>query len=119
MSDEQLTEWVEFLLAKKSLYSIDELLVDLSKQRISFKTKTFQSLMILREKDQNRFILDRLEEYFKVAADESLSGRNRLKPNSHSIIQSARKAILEFKATCKECFLEINCRNPKVIAHCR
>ncbi len=107
------------LQAKKSLYSVDELLVDLTKDRISFKTKTFQSLMVLREKDQNRFINDRIDEYFKIAVDETQTKRNQRKPKSHTIIQSARRAVLDFKTTCKECFDEMDCRNPKVIAHCR
>jgi hypothetical protein len=119
MSDEQLNEWVEFLLAKKSLYSVDELLVDLSKQRVSFKTKTFQSIMILRDKDQNRYILDQMDEYFKIANDESLSGRNKKKIDALCLIQSARKAVIEFKSTCLECVQELEGRNPKVIAHCR
>ena len=101
------------------MYSVDELLVDLTKHRVSFKTKTFQSLMVLREKDQNRFVLDRMDEYFKVVVDETQSNRNQKKPQSYSIIQSARRAISEFKATCKECSEEMNCRNPKIVAHCR
>lgn len=75
--------------------------------------------MVLRDKDQNRFILDRMDEYFKVRVDETQSNRNRKKPQTYSIIQSARNVISELKATCQECAEEMNCRNPKIVAHCR
>jgi hypothetical protein len=119
MSEEQRREWTEFLLAKRSLFSVDELLVDLSTQRLSFSTKTFQSLMVLREKEQNRFILDRMDEFYKVAVDDSLSYKGRSNADPCALIQASRQIVLEFHRTCAECAQELHVRNPKVTAHCK
>jgi hypothetical protein len=121
-TEEQLLEWVEFLLAKRSLFSVDELLVDLTKKKLCFKTVTFQSLMVLREKDQNKWILDRLDEAFEGATGWSpplLRKGAQSHPDPLPLIRAARKVVAELKELCAECEAELGGRNPKVSAHCR
>ena len=67
-SDQNCTEWHELLLAKRSLHSVSELLADLNNASITFKTKMFQDLMVLKERDQNKWVLDRLDEMFRANA---------------------------------------------------
>ena len=116
ISDEVCNEWCEVLLAKKSLYSIDELLLDLNQQNIVFQTTTFQSLLILKEKEQNKWILDRLDESFQIIQRNSLELKEQI---SLALIKAAKTSIEEFIVICNECLIELNGRNPRVCAHCR
>lgn len=109
-------EWVQFLLAKRSLYSTSELLEELDAST-TFKTKTFGTLMLLHERDRNNYIMSNLNENFQSAADELSVNTRRNDP--FIIITGARKCIEEFVRVCEECQLEINSRNPKLIAHCK
>lgn len=107
-------EWTELLLAKKALYSIDELLKEIGDEKIQFRTKTFKTLLTLKEKDQHKLILDRLDDMFAAAEHETTS-----KADTCSLINAAKGAIEELLSTCDECVAEMECRHPKVIAHCR
>eukprot|EP01038_Epipyxis_sp_PR26KG_P008273 gene8273-11200_t len=107
ISDEVCNEWCEVLLAKKSLYSIDELLLDLNQQNIVFQTTTFQSLLILKEKEQNKWILDRLDESFQIIQRNSLELKDQI---SLALIKAAKTSIEEFIVICKECLIELNGR---------
>jgi hypothetical protein len=109
-------EWVQFLLAKRSLYSTSELLEELDSST-TFKTNTFGTLMLLHERDRNNYILSNLNENFESAADELSVNTRRNDPLV--VITGARKCIEEFVRVCEECHLEINSRNPKLIAHCK
>jgi hypothetical protein len=116
-SDEQCKEWTEVLMAKRSMYSVDELLMTLDTNRMSFKTKTFRSLLVLKEKDQNKFILDRLDDIFTAPSREMQSGKNVIE--SSALIKAARVTIEELLTNCEECMLEMAQRNPQVTVHCR
>ncbi len=115
-SNEHFFEWSELLKAKKSLYSRDELLSDLNLRRVSFRTKTFQSLMVLDEKDQNRFILDRLDDIFETVDEEKAQ---KVREDPSLLIRSCQVCVEELISTCEECTLEIEVRDPRIIAHCR
>lgn len=110
-------EWFEVLDAKKRLYSIDELLNDIKLDRISFKTKTFSALMQLHEREQNKWILDRLDEAFESSNDDQLV--QQFRSNSSRLLLAATRAMEEFLKTCEDCEQEMFSREPKVIAHCR
>lgn len=117
-SDEQRKEWCSVLEAKRSLYSIDELRVDVTGDRLLFKTKTFNSLMVLKEQEQNNWIMDRLDDAF-AAVHESTPTRELLNFSPVLLIRAAESTVHDLLASCKECEQEITSRNPKVIAHCR
>ena len=111
-------EWFNILDAKKRLYSVDELLSDLRSDRISFKTKNFQTLMTLQEKDQNKWILDHLDESFETSSNDTNLAL-QLRSNSNRLLLAANHAMDEFIQTCHDCEQEIASREPKVIAHTR
>jgi hypothetical protein len=115
-SEEECTSWTEVLSAKRNLYSINKLLVDLD-VGTEFRTKTFGALMILSDREQSQWILDRLDDVFQAAADDAST--NMLRSDAMWVIGAARICIEELIATCEECSLEMESRNPKVIAHCR
>lgn len=108
-------EWVTLLEAKRRLYSVDELLADLRADRVSFRTKTFRTLMILPEKDQNKWILDRLDELFEI--DQASERTDRLRADSCRLLHAAIRSLDEFLAVCRDCEDEISGRAPQVIAH--
>lgn len=116
-NDEQCREWTEALLAKRSMYSIDELLVELDTTKVNFKTETFKHLLKLKEKDQNKFILDRLDDIFVAPARELQA--NITGADSSALIRAARTCIEELITNCEECMLEMSQRNPKITVHCR
>lgn len=116
-NDEQCREWTEALLAKRSMYSIDELLVELDMTKVNFKTETFKHLLKLKEKDQNKFILDRLDDIFVGPAKELQT--NITGADSSALIRAARTSIEELITNCEECMLEMSQRNPKITVHCR
>jgi hypothetical protein len=125
LSDEQCNNWTELLIAKKSLYSIDELMVDLIKQKITFATRTFQILMILKEKDQNKWILQKLDEAFEGSVEDEV-GKARskhvskqLRSDPYYLICASQRVINDLTKTCDECKEELESRNPRVIAHCK
>eukprot|EP00981_Chlorochromonas_danica_P012823 scaffold5444_cov181-Ochromonas_danica.AAC.4 len=86
----ELLEWMEIIRAKIRLYSIDELLADLVGQKVSFRTNTFQTMLLLSEKEQNRWILNRLDEAFECRGDD----------------EYVRKQ-------------EMTSRSPRILAHCK
>lgn len=118
LSDEQFAEWSEVIPAKRSLYSVDELLVDLRSDRISLRTKTFQSLLFLKDREQNRFVLDKLDEIFNTASAEARV-RREFRSDPVALLRAAGLALDELLKTCKECNIEMSSRNPKIVVHCR
>lgn len=116
-NDEQCREWTAALSAKRSMYSVDELLVELDTTKVVFKTENFRHLLQLKEKDQNKFILDRLDDIF-VAPSRELQA-NATGNDSSNIIRAARTSIEELITNCEECMLEMAQRNPKITVHCR
>jgi RNA polymerase-binding transcription factor DksA len=116
-STSERNDWCALLEAKKKLYSFDDLLADIKLVRISFKTKTFQTLMQLHEQEQNKWILDRLDEAFETTKDDHLVAQMR--SNSSRLLLAAKRTIDEFASLCEDCEQEIFSREPKIIAHCR
>jgi hypothetical protein len=109
-------DWYTLLDAKRKLYSVDELLVDLKNSRISFKTKTFQTLMMLSEREQNKWILDYLDESFETSTNND-SYIHQLRSSNNRLLLCACHAIDEFTKQCHDCVSEIASREPKIIAH--
>lgn len=116
-NDQERCEWIGILEGKRRLYSVDELLADLQSQRISFRTKSFQVLMMLKEREQNKWILDRIDEGFHISADESQAAK--LRGDSSSLLQAAIRVIDEFILVCKDGEQEMASRSPKIMAHSR
>ena len=120
LSDEQFAQWSGMLIAKRNLYSIDDLLSDINAQRLSFKTTTFQYLMLLKENDQNKYILDKIDATFNIPINQYLSNSLRGKiVDSCALLNAAHLIIKELKNVCREYILEIESRNPKIVAHTR
>lgn len=139
-SERDCSEWYEIILAKKSLYSTTELLAELAQDEVKFVTEAFRTLMTLKERDKNKFLLDRLDEVFQ-SATEGLSVNDAVSvavgaPGSQSesalaaaedglrteplrLMRAAAVAMEEFRLTCEDCAQEIASRHPKIIAHCR
>lgn len=117
LMDNERNEWASILEGKAKLYSVDELLSDLRQHHISFRTRTFETLMFLHEKDQNKWILDRLDEIFEISADDSKSAQ--LRSNSSRLLSAACKALDEYIIACDDCKLEMSSREPKIVAHTR
>lgn len=115
MTDNERNEWHAILHGKSKLYSIDELLHDLEHKQFTFQTSFFQSLLSLSEKDQNKWILDHLDELFEISHDESKS--QQLRSNSCRLLQASCQVIDHFIQTCEDCQIEIKSREPKIIAH--
>ena len=65
-SDEQCVAFIEILRAKQTLYSITELLVELD-SGTNFATKTFRQLMVLTERQQSQWVVDRLDDFFETS----------------------------------------------------
>lgn len=116
-SEQERTEWRTIIDAKRRLYSVDELLADISASRIVFHTKTFQTLMALQEKDQNKWMLDRLDEAYEISHDSTRS--DRLRADSSQLLLASIRVLDEFLLVCGDCEEEIASRCPKVIAHTR
>ncbi len=74
-------------------------------------------LLRLNEKEQCKWILDRLDESFELSMDSSKT--ERLRNNSSRLLKAACKALDEFIATCHDATVECEGRIPKVIAHSR
>ena len=116
----QVTErndWIDFLEAKQKLYSMDDFLSDIKFEAITFRTVLFKSMLLLSEKDQNKWILNRLDEAFEISADEKYS--QQLRSNSNNLLLAACRGIHELIQTCNDCLEEMKSREPKIIAHCR
>jgi hypothetical protein len=73
--------------------------------------------MLLSERDRSQWIEDRLNDVFEAAADEART--KMLRSDPMWVIGAARVCIEELLVTCDECSLEMESRNPKVMAHCR
>lgn len=116
-NDQERNEWIGILEGKRRLYSVDELLADIRADRISFRTKSFQILMMLHEREQNKWILDRIDEGFHISADENQAAK--LRSDSSALLQAAIRVIDEFVLVCKDCEEEVSTRSPKIIAHSR
>lgn len=114
---DECASWYEILTAKKSFYSIKELLIDLKDDKVNFATETFSALMVIPIKEQNDWILDQLDDVFEAAADDAQTSMLRSDPMW--VIRAARAVVEEFLSTCEECSLEMDSRNPKLSAHCR
>lgn len=52
ISNEQCNEWVDFLKAKMSLYSVDHLKSSIDSEAVAFKTRTFAGLLRVPVHDQ-------------------------------------------------------------------
>jgi hypothetical protein len=115
--DNERNEWAAILEGKSKLYSVDELLSDLRLHAISFKTKAFATLMFLHEKDQNKWLLDRLDEIFEISGDDSKS--TKLRSNSSLLLRAACRALDEFLSACVDGEQEMASREPKIMAHTR
>ena len=109
--------WFELLTAKKSFYSVKELLVDFKNERMQLRTKTFSSLLVIPVKEQNEWIMEHLNDTFDAAANHAQI--SMLRSNPLWIMKASRAIVEEFIMTCDECSLEMELRNPKVAAHCR
>ena len=109
--------WFELLTAKKSFYSVKELLVDFKNERMQFRTKTFSSLIVIPVREQNEWIMEHLNDVFDAAANDAQT--SMLRSNPLWIMKAARAVVEEFILTCDECSLEMESRNPKLAAHCR
>ncbi len=116
-TDAEMGEWAEIIRAKIRLYSVDELLADLTGENASFCTKTFQTLLLLSEKEQNKWILARLDEAFESGTDE----QNIIKMRSSPVylLKAACRVLDEFNDVCVDCKHEMNSRSPRIIAHSR
>lgn len=120
-------EWYETLLAKKALYSVQELVVDMRGAN-KCVTQTFAHMLILGETEQSRWISERIEEQFSVAskANCGASGGNGggaggrcSKSDDIVSISAARRCLEDFLHTCQDCATEMLQRNPKIMANCR
>lgn len=109
--------WYETLTAKKSFYSVKELLSDLQNENTEFATKTFSALMVIPVKEQNEWITDQLNDIFESAANDAQT--SMLRSNPMWVIKASRSVLDEFISTCDECALEMESRNPRLSAHCR
>jgi hypothetical protein len=52
ISNEQCNEWTDFLRAKMSLYSVDNLKSSIDTEAVAFKTRTFEGLLRIPVHDQ-------------------------------------------------------------------
>lgn len=116
-TESELMEWMEIIRAKIKLYSVDELLADLAGDRVSFRTRTFQVLLLLSEKEQNKWILNRLDEAFESAHDDHHV--MTLRSNPADLMKAACRAFDEFIDICIDCRQEMTSRSPRIIAHSR
>lgn len=113
----ELLEWMEIIRAKIRLYSIDELLADLVGQKVSFRTNTFQTMLLLSEKEQNRWILNRLDEAFECRGDDEYV--RKLRSNPTHLLRATCRAFQEFMDVCLDCKQEMTSRSPRILAHCK
>lgn len=116
-TEAEMNEWIEIIRAKIKLYSVDELLADLVGERVSFRTKTFQTLLLLSEKEQNKWILNRLDEAFESGSDDQHV--LQLRSNPAHLLKATCRAFDEFLEVCIECKQEMTSRSPRIIAHSR
>lgn len=116
-NDQERREWMGIMEGKRRLYSVDELLADLRAERISFRTRSFQVLMMLQERDQNKWILDRIDEGFHISSDESQAAK--LRGDSSALLQAAIRVVDEFILVCRDGEAEMASRSPKIMAHSR
>jgi hypothetical protein len=116
-NDQERREWIGILEGKRRLYSVDELLADIRADRVSFRTKSFQVLLTLHERDQNKWILDRIDEGFHISTDESQA--HKLRNDSSALLRAAIHVLEEFVRVCEDAELEMATRSPKIIAHAR
>ena len=114
--DAECQAWFELLSAKRALYSNHELLVELE-EGVQFNTQFFAKLMVMKEKEQNEFILEKIDDVFEAAAD--VARTNTLRADSATIISASRTCVEDLILTCDECLREMESRNPKLMAHCR
>ena len=106
--------WTNLLEAKRKLYNVDTLLergfaVD---DGTVFQTKLFENILMMKEKHQTVWILNRMDDHFNPIASN---------PNANvvDILQACYRIVDDFSKTCEECKLEVEVRNPKINAHCR
>ena len=114
---DECTSWCEVLTAKKSFYSIKELLTDLKDEKTNFMTMTFSALMVIPIKEQNDWIVGQLDDIFEAAADDAQT--TMLRSDPMWVLRAARAVVEELASTCQECSMEMDSRNPKLSAHCR
>ena len=69
-TEEQQILLFEILNAKRALFCVSELLLELD-SGVEFQTVSFSTLMKLNERDQCTWIISRLDDYFESAADEA------------------------------------------------
>ncbi len=91
----------------------------MSQQRKSeFKTKTFRSLLLIKENEQDRWMHDNINDIFENMHKEAkLKGIRDI--DAQYTIMAARICLEEFIKVCEECMLEYQNRNPSIIANCR
>lgn len=112
-------EWYETLLAKRALYSVQELMVDLRGAN-KCVTQTFAHMLVLGETEQSRWISEHIEEQFAVASRTNCGGGGGERKSDEIVsISAARRCLEEFLHTCQDCATEMRQRNPKIMAHCR
>lgn len=116
-TETEVIEWMEIIKAKVKLYSVDELLAELVGDRMSFRTKTFQTLLMLTEKEQNKWILHRLDEAFESTHDDQHIMSMRSTP-CH-LLKAAGKAFDDFLDVCQDCKSEMTSKSPRIVAHSR
>ena len=116
-TEAETIEWMEIIKAKVKLYSVDELLAELVGDRMSFRTKTFQTLLVLTEKEQNKWILHRLDEAFESSREDQHIMSMRSSPCY--LLKSAGKAFDDFLDVCQDCKSEMTSKSPRIIAHSR
>ena len=112
---DQCREWVAMLEAKRSLHNVDRLAQNLDVS--ACKTRTFQSLLFIKELEQDQWMNNNMNDIFENMHKEShLKG---LKDDCLYTIIAARICLEEFISVCEECSIEYQSRNPAIIANCR
>lgn len=122
-SEQEAKEWYEILLAKRSMYSVHQLLVDMKEGRNRCVTHNFAEMLVLSEVEQSKWLLERIQEQFTVAS-KLINVNIPQATASHStdeliIVSAARRCVEEFIKTCNDCSTELRHRNPKIMAHCK
>lgn len=112
---DQCREWVAMLEAKRSLHNVDRLAQSLDPS--ACKTRTFRSLLFIKEAGQDHWMHDNMNDIFENMHKEArLKG---LKDDCVYTILAARICLEEFISVCEECAIEYQSRNPSIIANCR